>query len=82
MQNKLPATDSQSFDLPKEGLVRLADFVGKGKAIPVSKSTWYSWVKEGKAIRPMRFGSRLSMYDVELVRSFIRSYGKSTAREL
>lgn len=83
MQKQLPAIEkSQPVDLPREGLVRLADFVGKGKAIPVSKSTWYSWVKAGKAVQPMRLGSRLSVYDVASVRSFIRSYGKSTSEEI
>jgi|UPI00067F480F hypothetical protein len=67
----LPAAQ---YELPPTGFVRLGDFVGKGKVIPVSKSTWYAWAKAGRAIRPTRLGPRTSAYPVEAVVAFIASF--------
>ncbi len=60
--------------LPPGGYARLDDFVGKGKLIPVSRSTWYAWVKSGKAIAPTRIGPRTSVYSVEAITAFVSSF--------
>lgn len=44
-------------------LLRLNQIIGDHKRgiqpiIPVSKSTWWEWVKEGKAPSPIRLGKR------------------------
>lgn len=57
--------------LPQEGLVRVGDFVGKGKALPIGRSTWWQWVSDGKAPKPLPKKSRLTFWDVRDIRQFI-----------
>ena len=65
---------SRPYELPSSGFVRLSDFVGKGKMIPVSRSTWYSWIRTGKAIKPTQLGPRVAVYPVQAVADFISEY--------
>lgn len=39
-------------------LLRLKDFLGAGKVIPVSKSTWWAGVKSGRYPAPIKIGQR------------------------
>lgn len=63
-----------SLMLPTGKLLRLPHIIGKPKAnppiapiIPVSRSTWWKWVKEGKAPKPIKIGSRISVWrDVDV----------------
>jgi len=32
------------------------------KIIPVSKSTWWKWIREGKAPQPIRLGARCTFW--------------------
>lgn len=52
---------------------RVNDFVGKGKLIPVSRSTWYSWVKSGLAPKPRMLSARIAVYDMDDILHFLRS---------
>lgn len=61
-------------DFPDKGFLRLDDFVGRGKAIPISRSTWYAMVRAHKAPAPIALGPRISAYSVESVRAFIESF--------
>lgn len=72
-EKSTPESNSTSKALPNEGFVRLNDFVGKGKVIPVSRSTWYAWAKTGRAIKPKSLGPRTSVYDVAEIRRFVTS---------
>ncbi|CDZ44276.1 helix-turn-helix transcriptional regulator [Neorhizobium galegae] len=65
-----------SDDFPDGGFLRLDDFVGRGKAIPISRSTWYAMVRAQKAPAPIALGPRISAYSVESVRAFIESFQK------
>lgn len=58
---------SQS-ELPSEGLLRLKQFVGVGKAIPVSKSAWWAGVKSGRYPKPVKLGPRTTAWRVRDVR--------------
>lgn len=60
----------------KAGFLRLDDFVGPGKAIPVSRSTWYSMIRAGKAPAPIAFSSRIAVYPIATVQAFIESFTK------
>ena len=48
-------------ELPSTGYLRLSQIIGDRKAkppippvIPVSRSCWWQWVKEGKAPKPLK----------------------------
>ena len=67
-----------SNPLPETGYVRFSQIVGDPKAeppipavIPVSKSTWWAGVKEGRFPRPVKLGPRITAWRVEDIRSLI-----------
>ncbi len=41
------------------------------KLIPVSKSTWWSWVKEGKAPAPIKLGPKITAWKAEDIHQFL-----------
>jgi prophage regulatory protein len=45
--------------LPVTGFVRLRDIIGPGGPIPVSKSSWWKGIQEGRYPRPVRLGPRM-----------------------
>lgn len=71
MNNENRCQISQLSD--EDGFLRLGDFVGRGKAVPVSKSTWYALVKAGKAPAPTYLAPRIAVYSVKAIKSFLSS---------
>ena len=75
-----------SNSLPETGFVRLAQILGNPKAtppvpaiIPVSQTTWFKGVREGRDPKPSKkFGPRISAYSVEDIRKFLASAGEVT----
>jgi prophage regulatory protein len=63
--------DSNTSILPKTGLVRLRTFVGVGKVIPVSPSTWWDGVKKGRFPQPVKLGPKITAWRVEDIRALI-----------
>lgn len=63
--------------LPSEGFVRLDSFLGQGKALPISRSSWYALVRAGKAPKPIAMGPRTAVYSVHSIREFIASFATS-----
>ncbi len=61
----------ETISLPEIGFVRLTQFVGKGKPIPVSTSTWWDWVKTGKAPQPVKLGPNTTAWKVQDIRDLI-----------
>lgn len=67
--------------LPDTGFLRLPQIIGNAKAvpplpplIPVSKSTWWQGVKEGRYPQPVRaLGARITVWRVEDIRALIES---------
>ena len=64
--------------LPQTGYVRLPQIVGDSKAkppipavIPVSKSTWWAGVKDGRYPKPVKLGPRITAWKVEDIRALI-----------
>jgi hypothetical protein len=64
--------------LPETGFVRLAQILGNPKGsppippiIPVSKSTWWSGVKTGQFPKPIKIGSRTTVWRVSDIRELI-----------
>lgn len=56
-------------DFPRTGLVRLKDIIAPYGPIPVSKSTWWAGVKDGRFPQPVRLGSRVTAWRVEDIRA-------------
>ena len=67
------------YNLPETGFVRLRQIIGDPKAeppipavIPVSKSTWWAGVSDGRYPQPVRtLGRRITAWPVESIRALI-----------
>jgi len=75
-----------SNHLPSTGFIRLSQIIGNSKStppipaiIPVSKSTWFNGIREGRYPKPSKiFGPRIAAYRVEDIRKLIESAGEVT----
>lgn len=64
--------------LPAAGFARLHQIVGNPAGtgpVPVSRATWYAWIKQGHAPAPVKLGPRASAWRVEDVRAFVEKLG-------
>ncbi len=66
------------YDLPSTGYLRLPQIVGNLKAepptpalIPISKSTWWQGVKDGRFPKPVKLSARTTAWRVEDIRALI-----------
>ncbi len=59
--------------LPEMGLLRLRQILAPEGPIPVSKSTWWAGVKDGRFPKPVKLGSRISAWRVEDIRRLIET---------
>lgn len=67
------------MQIPEKGFLRLPQIIGNRKAnppipaiIPVSKSTWWQGVKEGRYPQPVRtLGQRITVWRAEDIRKLI-----------
>lgn len=66
--------------LPATGYLRLAQIVGKPATkndpgipaiYPVSKSTWWAGVRNGRFPKPVKLGERITAWRVEDIRALI-----------
>ena len=67
-----------SNPLPADGYFRLAHIVGNPKAkppipalVPVGRSTWFRWVRSGRAPKPLKLGPGITCWRVSDVIQFI-----------
>lgn len=58
-----------NFPFPQTGLVRLAQILAPRGPIPVSKSTWWQGVKEGRFPKPQKLGPRTTVWKAEDIRA-------------
>ena len=56
--------------LPETGFVRLPEVL---KVFPVSKSTWWAGVKEGRYPKPVKLGPKMTAWRVEDIQDLIAS---------
>jgi len=54
--------------LPETGFVRLPHVL---KVYPVSKSTWWAGIKEGRYPKPVKLGPKITAWRVEDIRTLI-----------
>lgn len=59
-----------SYTLPETGFVRLPDVL---KVFPVSRSTWWAGIKEGRYPAPVKLGVKMSAWRVSDIRALIDS---------
>lgn len=59
--------DNPNF--PETGLVRLAEILAPNGPIPVSKSTWWNGVKDGRFPQPIKLSERVTCWKAEDIRA-------------
>lgn len=62
-------------EFPRTGLVRLKDIIAPYGPIPVSKSTWWAGVKDGRFPKPVKLGSRVTAWRAEDIRALFETSG-------
>ncbi|WP_324288205.1 helix-turn-helix transcriptional regulator [Hoeflea algicola] len=63
-------------DLPSTGFVRLPAIIAPNGPIPVSKSTWWAGIKDGRFPKPVKLGPRITAWRVEDIRTLIETGGR------
>ena len=58
---------------PTSGLVRLSDILAPRGPIPISKSTWWAGVREGRFPQPLKLGPRITVWRVEDIRAMFQA---------
>ena len=66
--------DNTNF--PTTGFVRLSAIIAPNGPIPVSKSTWWAGIKDGRFPQPIKLGPRITAWRVEDIRALIESGGR------
>lgn len=61
---------------PTTGFVRLSAIIAPKGPIPVSKSTWWAGIKDGRFPKPVKLGPRITAWRVEDIRSLIDNGGR------
>jgi prophage regulatory protein len=63
------------------GFLRLPQIVGNPRAnppipplVPVGKSTWWLWVKQGKAPQPVKLAEHTTVWRLSDIEAFIESF--------
>lgn len=57
--------------LPQTGFVRLKQILAPAGPIPVSKSTWWAGVKDGRFPTPLKLGARVTVWRAEDIHALI-----------
>ena len=69
-QDSLPhvVLKSELLQIPQTGFLRLDEVL---KFIPVGKSTWWKWVKDGIAPKSIKLSERITAWKAEDIKLFI-----------
>ena len=62
----------QMNNLPTCGLLRLRSILAPEGPIPVSRSTWYAGIKDGRFPKPIKLGARVSVWRAEDIQALIK----------
>lgn len=65
--------DKMTF--PETGFVRLSQILAPTGPIPVSKSSWWAGVKEGRFPQPQKLGPRTTVWRAEDIRALFEKEG-------
>jgi predicted DNA-binding transcriptional regulator AlpA len=69
--NTLRPDVSTAGQLPATGFVRLRQILAPVGPIPVSKSTWWAGVKDGRFPKPLKLSPRVTVWRVDHIRALI-----------
>ncbi|HDZ07508.1 helix-turn-helix transcriptional regulator [Pseudohongiella sp.] len=61
-------SDTAKRAIPETGFLRLTDVL---QFIPISRSTWWLWVANGKAPAPIKLGPKTTAWKAEEISAFI-----------
>lgn len=64
---------SNQILFPNTGFVRLSHILAPHGPIPVSKSTWWQGVKDGRFPKPQKLGPRTTVWRVEDIRALFEA---------
>jgi predicted DNA-binding transcriptional regulator AlpA len=65
-------TDQDHRRLPPNGLVRIHQFVGPGRVLPIGRSTWWAGVKDGRFPPPVKsLGPRISAWRAQDIQAVV-----------
>lgn len=67
---------SNKSSFPETGFVRLAAILAPRGPIPVSKSTWWQGIKDGRFPKPVKLGPKITAWRVEDIRALIARLGQ------
>ena len=65
---------NESNAIPSAGFVRLRQIIGTPERpgpVPVSRATWYAWIRKGHAPAPVKIGPRASAWRADEIRAFV-----------
>jgi len=60
-----------SRSLPETGFLRLSSILAPDGPVPVSKSTWWQGIQQGRYPKPVKLGPRITAWRVEDIRALI-----------
>jgi prophage regulatory protein len=66
---------NQPRQFPETGFLRLRAILAPAGPIPVSKSTWWQGIKDGRFPKPIKLGKRVTVWRVEDIRRLIETGG-------
>jgi predicted DNA-binding transcriptional regulator AlpA len=64
---------SNPTEFPATGFVRLSSILAPAGPLPISKSTWWAGIKEGRYPKPIKLGPRITAWRVEDIRRLIET---------
>ncbi len=64
---------SHNIQFPSTGLVRIRQILAPEGPIPVSKSTWWAGIRDGRFPKPMKLGARISVWRAEDILALTQS---------
>lgn len=62
-----------AIPFPEVGFVRINQILS---VIPVSDTTWWRWIQEGKAPKGLKLGPAITVWKAEEIREFIKRLGE------
>jgi predicted DNA-binding transcriptional regulator AlpA len=64
-------------DFPRTGFVRLRDILAPAGPIPVSKSTWWQGIRDGRFPKPLKLGKRVTVWRAEDIQQLMTEGARS-----
>ena len=63
-----------SYNLPLTGFCKVPQILA---VIPIGRSTWWHWVKDGKAPAPVKLGANTTVWRAEDIHALIKKLAAS-----